>query len=61
MGCPLGIRSYYAVLLGSLGDETFSTRSHGLASYRDALAIDALCWRTEVRRSPVSALQFVAE
>ena len=56
IGFSVGVHSVFAALLGSLGDEAFSTRSYWLLTQCGALAIHTTHCRAEAMRSLVSAL-----
>jgi len=56
IGFSVGVHSVFADLLGSLGDEAFSTRSYCLLTQCGALAIGTSHCHAEAMRSLVSAL-----
>src|SRR5271169_41436 len=61
IGFSVGVHSVFAALLGSLGDEAFSTRSYWLLTQGGALAIGMTHCRAEAMRSLVSALRPAAD
>jgi hypothetical protein len=61
IGFSVGVHSVLAALLGSPGDEAFSTRSYWLLTQCGALAIGTTHCRAEAMRSLVSALRPVAD
>jgi len=61
IGFSVGVHSVFAALLGSLGDEAFSTRSYWLLTQCGALAIRTTHCRAEAMRSLVSALRPAAD
>ena len=56
IGFSVGVHSVFAALLGSPGDEIFSTRSYWLLTLCGALAIGTTHCRAEAMRSLSSAL-----
>ncbi len=61
IGFSVGVHSVFAALLGSLGDEAFSTRSYWLLTQCGALAIGMTHCRAEGMRSLSSALRPVPD
>ena len=61
IGFSVGVHSVFEALLGSLGDEAFSTRSYWLLTQGGALAIGMTHCRAEAMRSLVSALRPAAD
>ena len=61
IGFSVGVQSVFAALLGSLGDEAFSTLAFWLLMQCGAHAIGTTHCRAEVMRSLVSVLGPVAD